>query len=79
VERRSGGARLIDVTAGGPADRAGLRDGDVVTRMDGQGVDDGIELIVGIRSHLPGQVVSLVYRRDGEPQTARVRLGEEQG
>jgi putative serine protease PepD len=67
------------VTGGGAADSAGLRPGDVVTRIDGQAVDDGIELIVAIRSRLPGDVATLVYRRAGEVDSVEVVLGEKTG
>ena len=66
VHSESGGATIVDVTPGGAAESAGLRSGDIVTRIDGQVVDDGIELVVAIRSRLPGDVVTLVYRRATE-------------
>jgi putative serine protease PepD len=74
-----GGARLIEVESGSPAAAAGLEVGDVVTRMDGEMVDDGIELIVGIRSRLPGEQITLVYRRGGETASVQVELGEKVG
>ncbi|HEX2176818.1 MAG TPA: trypsin-like peptidase domain-containing protein [Nocardioidaceae bacterium] len=79
VNSEGNGGRLMTVTEDSPAADAGLRDGDVVTRIDGDVIEDGIELIVAIRSHLPGDVVTLVYRRGGDVDTVRVRLGEEVG
>jgi putative serine protease PepD len=79
VNSRRDGARIIEVNAGSPAATAGLEDGDVVTRVDGQVVDDGIELIVAIRSHLPGETIAVVYRRDGQTRATQVRLGEQVG
>jgi putative serine protease PepD len=78
-EEESSGARIMEVTAGSPADDAGLENGDVVTRIDGEVVDDGIELIVDIRSKMPGQLVTLMYRRDGETSSVQLRLGEQVG
>ena len=74
-----GGARITEVFAGSPAERAGLQAGDVVEALDGTPVTDGIELIVAIRSHVPGDTVRLVYRRDGERRSVEVTLGEEVG
>ena len=74
-----GGARLIEVESGSPAAAAGLEVGDLVTRMDGEVVDDGIELIVGIRSRLPGDQVTLVYQRAGDTESVRVELDEKVG
>ncbi len=79
VHSDHGGGRLVDVTRGGAAEAAGLRAGDVVTRLDGQVVDDGIELVVAIRSHLPGDVVTVVYRRAGQVDSTEVLLDEKIG
>ena len=74
-----GGARITEVFPGSPAERAGLQAGDVVEALDGTPVTNGIELIVAIRSHLPGDTVQLAYRRDGERRSVEVTLGEEVG
>ncbi|MEJ7690705.1 MAG: PDZ domain-containing protein [Nocardioidaceae bacterium] len=55
VAPTSDGARILEVDAGSPADQAGLESGDVVTKIDGDGVHDGVELIVKIRSFAPGR------------------------
>jgi putative serine protease PepD len=79
VHSDDSGARIIDVSVGGAAADAGLRAGDVVTRIDDQVVEDGIELIVAIRSRLPGDVVTLGYRRDGRVDSVEVVLDEKTG
>ena len=53
------GAVVTDVTAGGPADKAGLKSGAVVSKVDDRVVLNGTELIVAIRSHKPGDEVVL--------------------
>ncbi|MFP5284088.1 MAG: S1C family serine protease [Actinomycetes bacterium] len=73
------GVRLSEVEGRGPAARAGLKEGDVVTRIDGQRVDAIEELIVAIRTHRPGDVVTLDYRRGGATASARVTLGGREG
>jgi len=73
------GVRLSKVESGGPADRAGLNSGDLVTRINRQPVDTVEELIVAIRTHRPGEVVTLDYRRGGRSTTARVTLGGREG
>ncbi len=60
------GAEIVEVPAGGPARAAGLAKGDVVTRVDDKPVANGIGLIVAIRSHQPGETVTLTVRRKGE-------------
>ena len=59
----------------GPADKAGLQVGDVVTAIDGQPVTTAEELIVAVRTHRPGDQVTLTYERGGQQSTAEVTLG----
>ncbi|MFC0865767.1 trypsin-like peptidase domain-containing protein [Sphaerimonospora cavernae] len=63
------------VTAGGPADKAGLRPGDIILEVDGQPVGGSRELIVTIRSKAPGDRVSIKFRHGGEERTAMVTIG----
>ncbi|WP_051844515.1 S1C family serine protease [Streptomyces globisporus] len=67
------------VTAGGPAAKAGLRPGDVITKVDGQRVHNGEELIVKIRAHRPGDKLELTLSRDGKELTKTLTLGSSQG
>ncbi|MFI8518620.1 S1C family serine protease [Streptomyces sp. NPDC085481] len=67
------------VTAGGPAAQAGIRPGDVITKVDGQRVHSGEELIVKIRAHRPGDRLKLTLTRDGKEQTKTLTLGSSTG
>ncbi|MFG3252803.1 S1C family serine protease [Streptomyces sp. NPDC048172] len=67
------------VTPDGPADKAGLKEGDVVTAADGTAVHGGEELIVRIRSHRPGDKLALTVRRDGDTREVKVTLGSGSG
>ncbi|MGW6393148.1 S1C family serine protease [Streptomyces sp. NPDC055103] len=67
------------VTPGGPAAAAGLRPGDVITKVDGQRVHNGEELIVKIRAHRPGDKLRLTLTRDGKELTKTLTLGSSQG
>ena len=88
VER---GAWVQKVNAGGPAEEAGIRGGgsavvfqaeeynpggDVITKVDGEPVDDSAELADRIASFAPGEKVPLEVHRDGETKQITVRLGE---
>jgi len=64
------------VTPDGPADRAGIRAGDVITAIDGRPVTQPDELIVAIRAHEPGDVVELTVRTAAHDRTVRVTLDE---
>ncbi|WP_431835906.1 trypsin-like peptidase domain-containing protein [Cellulomonas sp. Y8] len=65
------------VTPGGPADRAGIRAGDVILAIDGRPVTASDELVVAIRARTPGDAVSLRVRAaDGAERDVRVVLDE---
>lgn len=70
-----GDAGAAGVTAGGPADRAGIRSGDVITAVDGQRVHSGDELIVKVRAHRPGDRLELTLLRDGDERRVTLTLG----
>ncbi|MEV7280675.1 trypsin-like peptidase domain-containing protein [Streptomyces sp. NPDC093111] len=67
------------VTPDGPAARAGIRPGDFITKVDGQRVHSGEELIVKIRAHRPGDRLKLTLTRDGKEQTKTLTLGSSSG
>jgi len=73
------GAIIESVQGDGPADKAGLESGDVVTSLDGTPVRDGVSLIVAIRTHQPGDTVEMVIERDGKEQTLQVTLDGQEG
>ncbi|MGW5278953.1 S1C family serine protease [Streptomyces collinus] len=66
------------VAAGGPAARAGLKAGDVITEVDGERVHSGEELIVRIRAHEPGDRLRLTVERGGEREVSLVLGASEQ-
>ena len=63
------------VTAGGPADEAGVEPGDLVVAVDGDRVESPEEFVVLIRSRLPGDQVELTIVRDGERLVLPITLG----
>ncbi|MFD4411830.1 S1C family serine protease [Streptomyces sp. NPDC058466] len=87
LEEGTGGAKITEqgasgsdaVSSGGPADKAGLKPGDVITKLDDQVIDSGPTLIGEIWTHQPGDTVKLTYTRDGKTHTADVTLGQREG
>ncbi|MFF7730998.1 trypsin-like peptidase domain-containing protein [Streptomyces sp. NPDC008001] len=63
------------VTPGGPGDKAGLQPRDVIKKVDGVAVHSGQELIVKIRSHRPGDRLTLTVERDGSERSVGLTLG----
>jgi putative serine protease PepD len=69
-----GGVKLSAVEKAGPAAAAGLKSGDVVTKIDGKVLEDGTDLIALVRKYAPGSRVTVEYRRGATSQTAAVTL-----
>lgn len=69
------GAFVNSVTEGGPADRGGLRVGDIVLRMNGRTVRDSNDLTRQVGAARPGDQLRLDILRDGRSQTVTVRSG----
>lgn len=70
------GARVAEVVVGGPSENSGLNEGDVITKIDGEFVDDSIELIVAIRRNDPGDTVTFTATTpSGEEKVVSVTLG----
>ncbi len=77
--RAATGAAIKTVTAHSPAAAAGIAKGDIVTKLAGQRIDDANALVAAVRSHAPGDTVSISYQRGGTVHTANVRLGSASG
>jgi membrane-associated protease RseP (regulator of RpoE activity) len=71
-----GGASITAVRSGSPAADAGLEEGDVITKVDDTDVQNGNDLIDAVRSHDPGDDVTVTYTRDGNSAQVTVQLGD---
>lgn len=69
------GARVREVTAGGPAEAAGIAVGDIITGIGGRPTRDATELVVAIRSYAPGDVVPVDFTRNGASSSVEITLG----
>jgi len=70
------GALVQVVRSGGPAAKAGLKQGDIITKVDKTAIDSAGALIRAVRSHNVGDTVQVTYFRDGKHTTLPVTLGE---
>ena len=77
AEQGAGGSAAV--TPNGPADKAGLKPGDVITKLDDTVIDSGPTLIGEIWTHKPGDKVKITYKRGGKEHTTDVTLGERKG
>ncbi|MFI6640338.1 S1C family serine protease [Streptomyces sp. NPDC050504] len=67
------------VTPNGPAAKAGLKAGDVITRLNDTVIDSGPTLIGEIWTYKPGDKVKVTFERDGKQQTVELTLGQREG
>jgi serine protease Do len=73
------GALVANVTKDNPADKAGVKAGDVITKVNGQQISDAKDLITQIGSLSPGQTVVLDILRDKKEVKVTVKLGTRKG
>ncbi len=73
----TGGLFVAGVVAGGPAEQAGLRAGDIITTIDGKPATSNIQLQEVTLTKNPGETVELEYLRDGKSEKATVTLGKQ--
>ena len=74
--RRLSGAVVTYVEPGSPADRAGLKEGDLITAVDGRAVERNHPLDQLFQRYKPGDIVEITYQRGDREHEVRVRLGE---
>jgi hypothetical protein len=70
-----GGAKVEAVVRDGPADKGGLRVGDVVTQVDKKAVRSPADLSEAVRKTAAGETLTLTFIRDTSEETAKVKVG----
>jgi serine protease Do len=70
------GALVSDVTPGGPADKAGIKRGDVIVAFDGHRIEDMPDLPKTVATNKPGTISKLTFVRNGKEKTVDLTLGE---
>jgi serine protease Do len=70
------GVLVNRVSPGGPAEKAGIKAGDIITGIDGRSIKDGDDLVNEIASRRPGSNVRLAYLHDGKQADATVTIGD---
>jgi serine protease Do len=76
TEKSDKGARITDISEKTAADKAGLKEGDVITHVGETRVEDHDDLSAAIRKHKPEEKVTITYLRDGKEQKATATLGK---
>jgi serine protease Do len=71
----SKGAMVAEVVPGGPASKAGFEQGDIITAIDGQAVDDATGLTTKVAAVPTGQAATFTVLRQGKPIQVKVAIG----
>jgi serine protease Do len=79
TEGQDNGAEIRTITKESAAEKAGLKKGDVITKIDNRKIDDGDDVSDAIRAHKPGDKVTITYLREGKEQKATAELGRWKG
>jgi putative serine protease PepD len=76
AESGEDGVVVSDAVDGGPAEDAGLQDGDVILEIDGEVVESVQDVRAAVDAKQPGDEMVLEVRRDGDTERIEVELGE---
>lgn len=79
TEKIETGVRLQAVTKGSGAEKAGLKEGDVITKIDDAKIEDPDDLTATIKKHKPGDKVTVTYLRDKKEQKVTAELSKWKG
>jgi serine protease Do len=70
------GVLVQKIQPGGPAERGGIKVGDIIVTVDGRSIKDGDDLVNEITSRRPGSSIRLGYLRDGKQGDTTVTIGD---
>lgn len=70
------GAEITDVTKESPAEKAGLKEGDVITKVNDDKIEDADDLYKAIGKYKPGEKINITYKHEGKDATKSVELSE---
>ena len=72
------GAYVAEVVANGPADQAGIQQGDIIVAMDGEEITSADGMVLAVRSHEIGDTVTVTVVRGTETKDLTVTLGSDE-
>lgn len=79
TEETDEGAKINDITKESAAEKIGLKEGDVITKVDDKKIENPDDLSAVIKAHKPGDKVTVTYLRDKKEQKASVELTKWKG
>jgi serine protease Do len=79
TEGEDKGAEIQSITKESAAEKAGLKKGDIITKIDDKKIESSDDVTESIRNHKPGEKVSITYLRDGKEQKTTAELTKWKG
>lgn len=79
MENAEGGAKVTEVTKESAAEKAGLKAGDIITKIDDNKIDANHSITEAIKGKKPGEKISITVLRDGKEQKLSAELGKWKG
>ncbi|MEQ1678022.1 MAG: PDZ domain-containing protein, partial [Chitinophagaceae bacterium] len=79
TERTEEGARIQDITNESAAEKIGLKENDIITKIDDKKIEGPEDLTAAIKAHKPGDKVTVTYLRDKKEQKATAELTKWKG
>lgn len=79
TEKVEAGVAIQDITKESAAEKAGLKEKDIITKIDDKKIEDPDDLSTAIKDHKPGDKVTVTYLRDKKEQKATVELTKWKG
>jgi serine protease Do len=76
VDTKPNGAAITNVSKGSAAEKAGLKEGDIITKINSKKVDGPESLSEVVNSFKPKEEVTVYYKRDGKENSSKAVLGE---
>jgi serine protease Do len=79
TEKADQGAEVNDVREKSAAEKAGIKEGDIITKVDDKKIEGPDDLSEAVRNHKPGDKVSITFLRDKKEQKVTAELGKWSG
>lgn len=79
TEKTDMGATISDITKESAAEKIGLKEGDIITKVDDKKIESPDDLSTAIKAHKPGDKVTITYLRDKKEQKATAELTKWKG
>jgi serine protease Do len=76
TEKADGGARITDVSKGSAAEKAGLKEGDIITKIGDKNINDEDDVFDAVNARKPKEDVTISYKRDGKAGDVKATLAE---